>query len=64
MKKEELETLVNLRQSIIVKFNRLKDYKQNKNAIMREIDHAELLHSIIVEIDKVLKAHVNFSDKK
>jgi hypothetical protein len=64
MKKEELETLVNLRQSIIVKFNRLKDYKQNKNAIMREIDHAELLHSIIVEIDKVLKEHVNFSDKK
>lgn len=64
MKKEELETLVNLRQLIIVKFNRLKDYKQNKNAIMREIEHAELLHSIIVEIDKVLKEHVNFSDKK
>ena len=64
MKKEELETLVNLRQSIIAKFNRLKDYKQNKNAIMREIEHAELLHSIIVEIDKVLKEHVNFSDKK
>ncbi len=64
MKKEELETLVNLRQLIIAKFNRLKDYKQNKNAIMREIEHAELLHSIIVEIDKVLKEHVNFSDKK
>ena len=64
MKKEEIESLVNLRQNLIEKFNRLKDYKNNKNAIMREVDHAKLVHEVVVEIDKVLKDHVNFSDKK
>ena len=64
MKKEEIEILVNLRQVIIEKFNRLRDYKNNNNAIMKEIDHARALHDVIVEIDKVLKEHVSFSDKK
>ena len=64
MKKEEIEILVNLRQNILTKFNRLRDYKNNKNAIMKEIDHARALHDVIVDIDKVLKEHVTFSDKK
>ena len=64
MNKEEIEVLVNLRQQLIEKFNRLRDYKNNTNAIMKEIDHAKALHEIIIEIDKVLKEHVNFSDKK
>jgi len=64
MKKEEIETLVSLRQKTLEKFNRLRDYKNNTNAIMKEIDHAKALHEIIIEIDKVLKEHVNFSDKK
>ena len=64
MKKEEIEILVNLRQNILTKFNRLRDYKNNKNAIMKEIDHARALHDVIVDIDKVLKDHVTFSDKK
>ena len=64
MKKEEIEVLVNLRQKTLEKFNRLRDYKNNTNAIMKEIDHAKALHEVIVEIDKVLKEHVNFSDKK
>ena len=63
MKKEELEVLVNLRQKLFNNFNRLKDYKNNKNAIMREIDHAKLVHETIVDIDNVLKNHVSFSDK-
>ena len=46
---------------LINKFERLKDYKGNKNAIMREIDHAELLHETIKQIDGVLTGHVNFS---
>ena len=29
MKKEEIEILVNLRQNILTKFNRLRDYKNN-----------------------------------
>jgi len=64
MKKEEIDMLVNLRQKTLEKFNRLRDYKNNTNAIMKEIDHAKVLHEVIVEIDKVLKDHVNFSDKK
>ena len=64
MKKEEIEVLVNLRQNLVNYFSKLKDYKNNKNAIMRERDHAKILHETIVEIDKVLKDHVNFSDKK
>jgi len=64
MKKEEVEILVNLRQKILEKFNRLRDYKNNKNAIMKEVDHAKSLHEVIVEIDKALKGHVTFSDKK
>lgn len=64
MKKEEIEILVNLRHETILKFNRLRDYKQNKNAIMKEVDHARALHEIVVKIDEVLKEHVKFSDKK
>ena len=64
MKKEEIEVLINLRQKTLERFNRLRDYKNNKNAIMKEIDHAKSLHDVIVEIDKVLKEHVTFTDKK
>lgn len=64
MKKEEIDILLNLRQKTIEKFNKLRDYKNNTNAIMKEVDHARALHDVIVEIDKVLTEHVNFSDKK
>lgn len=64
MKKEEIDVLVNLRQKTLEKFNKLRDYKNNTNAIMKEIDHARMLHDVIIEIDKVLKEHVSFSDKK
>jgi hypothetical protein len=63
MKEEEINLLVNLRQKTLEKFNRLRDYKSNKNAIMKEFDHAKALHDVIIEIDKVLKDHVSFSDK-
>jgi hypothetical protein len=63
MEKEELEILINLRQVVINKFNKLRDYKNNTNAIMKEIDHARSLHDVITEIDKVLKNYVNFSNK-
>ena len=64
MKKEEIKILVELRQEILSKFNKLRDYKNNTNAIMKEIDHARFLSNAIVEIDKVLKEYVTFSDKK
>jgi hypothetical protein len=62
MKKEDLDVLINLRMSLIQQYNKIKDYKNNKNAIMREVDHAKIVHETIVEIDKVLKNHVNFAD--
>ena len=37
MKKEEIEILVSLRQKTLSKFNKLRDYKNNTNAIMKEI---------------------------
>jgi hypothetical protein len=58
--KEVIEGLVNVRVSLIEKYNKLKDYKQNKNALMKEEDYAFFLHSTIVKIDKLLKGHVEF----
>ena len=63
MEKQTLESLIALRSKLIQKFSRLRDYKNNKNAIMKEIEHASLLHEIIVSLDSVLKEHVKFSDK-
>ena len=64
MENKEIKVLIDLRQKIIENFNQLRDYKANPNAIMKEKDHAQTLHNIVVEIDKILKSHVNFSDKK
>ena len=64
MKKEEISVLVDIRQKTLDRFNRLRDYKNNVNAIMKEMDHARALHDVIVELDKVLKEYVTFSDKK
>ena len=59
MKKDEIEKLVNLRLGLINRFERLRDYKKNKNAIMKEYDHAKLIHETIVKIDELLKEYVN-----
>jgi hypothetical protein len=64
LKKEEVEKLVSLRQLLVEKFSKLRDYKSNTNAIMKEFDHAQILHKTIVEIDGLLKDYVSFSDKK
>jgi len=64
MEKKEIEEILNLRQKLILKFNRLKDYKSNKNAIMLEKEHAQVIHETVVTLDIILKNYVNFSDKK
>ena len=61
MKTKELETLVSLRQKLILTFSSLRDYKQNENAIMKEKIYAKKLHETIVVLDEVLKEYVNFS---
>lgn len=60
MNKEKIEKLVRLRTQLIEEFSRLRDYHNNKNAIMKEIDTARILHDTINRIDEVLKDHVNF----
>ncbi len=61
MNEEEIKALVGIRKYLIENFNKIKDYKSNKNAIMREIDHAELIHKTISGIDKIIAKYVNFS---
>ena len=42
-------------------FQKRKDWRNNKNAIMREIEHAELISEAINQIDTLLTGHVTFS---
>jgi hypothetical protein len=62
MKEKDIKRLVELRTNLIKTFSRLKDYKSNKNAIMREIDHAEKLHATITSLDDILKEYVEFKN--
>ena len=41
MENKDIEKLVSLRQKLINRFKKLKDYKNNKNAIMKEIEQIE-----------------------
>lgn len=59
--KEDLQKILKLREFLIGKYLKCKDYKNNKNAIMREIDHAEVLNESIKQIDDFLKKYVQFS---
>jgi len=61
MKEEEIKSLISIREFLIEKFSRCKDYKSNKNAIMKEEDYAKVLHKTIVGIDTLLKQYVDFS---
>ena len=60
MKITDVQSLVELRTKLIEYFNTLRDYKNNKNAIMKEVDHARILSETIEEIDDILKGHVDF----
>ncbi len=61
MDKIEIEKIIKLRTNLIERFNSLRDYKNNPNAIMKERDHAQYVHSIVVALDDLLKEHVKFS---
>ena len=47
--------------TLIQEFQRRKDWKGNKNAIMREIEHVELINETIKKIDFILTGEVTFS---
>ena len=60
MDKKDIQKLINLRAGLIKSFERLRDYKNNKNAIMKEVEHAALISNTISQIDDILKEHVTF----
>ena len=55
-----IEGIVRIRTDLINHYSNLRDYKQNKNALMKEEDHARKLHSTIVELDRLLEGLVSF----
>jgi len=61
MDKKDLDKLLELRKSLIDHYQALRDYKSNKNALIKEVDHAARIHWTIVQIDNILKDHVSFS---
>ena len=61
MSQEEIQKLVNLRAMIIENFEKCKDWRGNRNAIMREVDHVEVLSEAVKQIDAILSGHVTFS---
>lgn len=60
MQNQEVQKLIKIRTELINEFSRLRDYKSDKNALMKEIDCAAVLHRAINAIDDVLKGHVKF----
>jgi hypothetical protein len=60
MEKQEVASLVQLRTELIKEFEKLRDYKNNKNAVMKEMDHAKLVYTMINRLDIILEGHVNF----
>ena len=61
MSQEEIQKLVDLRMMLLQEYNSRKDWQSNKNAIMREIEHIELIGKSIKQIDVLLSGHVTFS---
>ena len=60
MEKQDVTNLVQLRTDLIKEFEKLRDYKNNKNAIMKEVEHARVIHATITRLDNILKEHVKF----
>ena len=61
MNQEEIQKLVDLRMMLLQDFQKRKDWRSNKNAIMRETDHIEIIGEAIKKIDELLSGHVTFS---
>jgi len=59
--KEDLEKLLALRKTLVLQFERCRDYKNNKNALMKEIDHIQVVGQAIKDLDSFLAKYVQFS---
>jgi hypothetical protein len=60
MNEEDIKKIVEIRSELVSHFSKLRDYKSNKNALMKESDHARIVHRTITQIDSVLKEYVEF----
>ena len=61
MNEEDIKSLIAIRNDLIEVYSKCKDYKSNKNAIMREVDHARIVHETVVKLDGVLAKYVSFN---
>ena len=52
---KHIEMLAEVRKDIVLQFERLRDYKTNPNALMKEEQFARSLYGTILSLDKVLK---------
>jgi len=57
---EEINRLVEIRSFLIKNHSRYRDYKSNRNAIMKEADHILVVEKAIKDLDKFLKEYVDF----
>jgi inorganic pyrophosphatase len=57
----DINKLLELRKSLVLEFESYKDYKSNKNAIMKEWDHVASLERTIKKLDDFLSKFVKFS---
>lgn len=60
IEKVDLERIIRIRESLIKEHSRYRDYKNNKNAIMKEADHITLIENTIKRMDEFLKKYVEF----
>jgi hypothetical protein len=57
---EDINRLVEIRSFLIQNHSRYRDYKSNRNAIMKEADHILVVEKAIKDLDKFLKEYVDF----
>jgi hypothetical protein len=61
MNQEDLNKLLELRKVMVLEFENFRDYKNNENALMKEIDHIQYIGKTINRIDEFLRKYVQFS---
>ncbi len=58
---DDLNKILELRKDLVLEFERYKSYRSDKNAIMKEWDHIQVIGRTIKKIDIFLTKYVQFS---
>lgn len=58
---EDLNKLLKLREFLIKEHTKKRDYKNNQNAIMKEVDHVLIVEKSIKGLDDFLAKYVKFN---